>query len=90
MRVSMAFIMGMALIVGLVIFWLLVRNKVIRITPLTSASAALALGVVGIVIPILVLAGNSNPVIQIGVMISGSILFGCGAIATAILRKHDR
>jgi hypothetical protein len=45
---------------------------------------AIILGAIGIVIPILVLAGNSQPVVQLGVMISGAIVLGCGVIATTI------
>jgi len=53
------------------------------------------LGAIGILIPILLLAGHdqlllvgqSPDAIQIGVMISGSILFGSGVIATAILYR---
>ena len=45
---------------------------------------AIVLGAIGIGIPILVLAGNSQPEIQVGVMILGAVVFGCGVIATAI------
>ena len=51
---------------------------------------ALAIGSVGILIPCLVLAGNSNPDIQVGVMISGAIIFGSGVIASAIVRKGSQ
>ena len=45
---------------------------------------AMVTGGLGMGIPILVLAGNSQPEVQVGVMISGSVVFGCGVIATAI------
>ena len=56
--------------------------------PQAIGIAATDLGAFGIAIPILVLAGNSQPAVQIGVMISGAIIFGCGVIATAIGLKH--
>jgi hypothetical protein len=46
-------------------------------------------GAIGIVIPLLVLMGNSSHNIQIAVLISGAIIFGCGAIATAIGKTKE-
>ena len=44
----------------------------------------MALGALGIVIPLLVLVGDSSVMVQVGVMVSGAIIFGCGAIATVM------
>ena len=52
--------------------------------PQSIGIAAIVLGAIGIVIPMLVLCGNSQPVVHTGIMISGSIVLGCGVIATAI------
>ena len=52
--------------------------------PQTVGIAAIVLGAIGFATPILVLAGNSQSAVQVGVMISGSIILGCGVIATAI------
>ncbi len=50
--------------------------------------AAIVIGGAGVLIPILVLTGNSRVEVQLAVMVSGAILAGCGVIATAIaLRK---
>jgi hypothetical protein len=46
-------------------------------------------GAIGIIVPLLILMGNSSANIQIAVLISGAILFGCGSIATAIGTKKE-
>lgn len=51
---------------------------------------AMGVGVLGVVIPILVLMGHSAETIQIGIMISGSIIFGCGCIATVIAQNKEK
>jgi hypothetical protein len=55
--------------------------------PHTFGIAALILGAIGIILPCLFLAGNSSAQIQMGVMISGSVIFGSGTIATTIALK---
>lgn len=52
--------------------------------PQSIGITAIILGAIGIAIPILVLSGNSQPEVHTGIMISGSIILGCGVIATAI------
>ena len=47
----------------------------------------IALGTVGILVPIFNLIGNSQPQVMVGIMISGSVIFGCGIIATVIAQK---
>lgn len=51
------------------------------------AVAAIVLDTAGVIIPIRVLTGDSRPETQTGVMVSGTIVMGCGAIATAISVK---
>lgn len=46
-------------------------------------------GAIGIIVPLFVLVGNSSINIQLAVLLSGSIIFGCGSIATAIGRKRE-
>jgi hypothetical protein len=48
---------------------------------------AMGVGATGIVIPCLVLAGHSAETIQMAIMISGALIFGCGTIATVIALK---
>ncbi|MDP6629548.1 MAG: hypothetical protein QGH42_01920 [Kiritimatiellia bacterium] len=51
---------------------------------------AMGVGALGIIIPILVLIGDSSKIIQIGIMISGSIIFGCGCIAAVIAQNKEQ
>lgn len=46
-------------------------------------------GASGIIVPLFVLMGNSSPNIQLAVLISGAIVFGCGSIATAIGKRKE-
>ena len=46
-------------------------------------------GAIGIIVPLFVLMGNSSVNIQLAVLLSGAIIFGCGAIATAIGKKKE-
>lgn len=50
----------------------------------------MGVGALGIIIPILVLIGDSSKIIQIGIMISGSIIFGCGCIAAVIAQNKEQ
>jgi hypothetical protein len=50
---------------------------------------AMVVGAIGIIVPLLVLMGNSSVNIQLAVLISGAIIFGCGSIATAIGKKKE-
>jgi hypothetical protein len=50
-------------------------------------TGVIALGTAGIVISILNLIGNNQPEVMVGIMISGSIIFGTGLIATVIAKK---
>ena len=69
-----------ALVMVLIVVQIL-RTKTLKFTPPKHAgSAALVLGAIGMVVWILVQ--------NIGVLIAGSILFGCGAIALAIETKN--
>ncbi len=45
---------------------------------------AMIIGAIGIVVPLLVLAGDSSRDIQLAILISGAIVFGCGSIAVTI------
>jgi len=49
----------------------------------------MVVGAIGIIVPLLVLMGNSSANTQIAVLISGAIIFGCGSIATAISKKKE-
>ena len=48
---------------------------------------AMGIGAIGIVVPIIVLMGHSAETIQLAIMISGALIFGCGTIATVIAMK---
>ena len=49
----------------------------------------MVVGTIGIIVPLFVLMGNSSQNIQLAVLISGAIIFGCGSIATAIGKKNE-
>jgi len=46
-------------------------------------------GAIGIIVALFVRMGNSSTNIQLAVLISGAIIFGCGAIATTIGRMKE-
>ena len=63
-------------------------NGAIKITsPKFLAGAGLLAGLTGIIISLLCVMGNGSPMVMMGVLISGSLLFGCGMIALAIIQK---
>jgi len=49
----------------------------------------MTIGAIGIVVPLFVLMGDSSRDVQLAVLISGAIVFGCGAIAVAIGKRKQ-
>ena len=45
-------------------------------------------GAIAMIVPLFALMENSSVNIQLAVLVSGAIIFGCGAIATAIGKKR--
>ena len=64
--------------------WLIPRPLRTHKGPEAPGIFAMIIGAIGIVVPLLVLAGDSSRDIQLAILISGAIVFGCGAIAAAI------
>ena len=65
-------------------------NGAVKImSPKFLAGAGLLAGLIGIVISLLCVMGNGNLMVMVGLLISGSILFGCGMIALAIIHKSS-
>jgi hypothetical protein len=87
MNVNLSLIILVFLLAGIFILWLLVRNGVLSLRVQSGAVVAQVLGVIGVGVSLLTLAGNGSQIVMVGVMVSGSILFGCGTIAAAIQRK---
>jgi hypothetical protein len=71
----------------LVMPWFLFRSFASRDGAQGIGLFTMVVGAIGIIVPLLVLMGNSSANIQIAVLISGAIIFGCGSIATAIGTK---
>jgi FtsH-binding integral membrane protein len=76
----------MGAVVGL---WFLIRFLASQDGSQGVGIFTMLVGAFGIIVPLLVLMGNSSPNIQLAVLISGAIIFGCGAIATAIGKKKQ-
>ena len=75
------------LIGGAVGLWFLIRFLLSQNGAQGVGILAMIVGAIGIIIPLLVLMGNSSMNIQLAVLVSGAIIFGCGSIATAIGKK---
>ncbi len=56
----------------------------LRISTFSVGLFTMIIGALGVIVPLLVLMGNSTVNVQLAVLIAGAIIFGCGAIATAI------
>ncbi len=65
------------------------RGAISLSSPGFLAAVALIAGLLGIVIALLCLAGTGSAVVMVGILVSGSILFGSGMISLAILRKPE-
>lgn len=80
----------MVAILGLVGIWAAVKAKAIRFgSPLLAGTVSVVAGLFGVAVALLSLLGGSSADVRIGILIAGSILFGCGAIALAVGRKGE-
>jgi hypothetical protein len=89
MRIATLLILPILLAAGVVGIWSLVRFFASREGAQGVGVFTMVVGAIGIIVPLLVLMGNSSANIQIAVLVSGSIIFGCGSIATAIGKKNE-
>ena len=69
--------------------WFLVRCVVSQNGAPGVGIFTMVAGAIGIIVPLFVLVGNSSQNIQLAILVSGAIVFGCGAIATAIGSKKQ-
>ena len=69
--------------------WFLVRYLASQDGAQGVGIFTMIVGAIGVIVPLLVLMGNSSVNIQLAVLISGAIIFGCGAIATAIGKEKE-
>ncbi len=77
-------------LVGAVVgLWFLVQFLASHNSPQSVGIFTMVVGAIGIIVPLFVLMGNSSPNIQLAVLISGAIIFGCGSIATAIGKRNE-
>jgi FtsH-binding integral membrane protein len=69
--------------------WFLVRFLASQNSAQGVGLFTMIVGAIGVIVPLFVLMGNSSTNIQLAVLLSGAIIFGCGAIATAIGKKKE-
>lgn len=81
MPVPVWLILLVVLVGGATGLWFFVRFFASRNGAQGVGIFAMVVGAIGIIIPLLVLMGNSSQNVQLAVLISGAIIFGCGSIA---------
>jgi hypothetical protein len=82
-------ILLVAIIGAVVGLWFLVKSIASHDGAQGVGIFTMIVGAIGIIVPLLVLIGNSSQNIQLAVLISGAIIFGCGSIATAIAKLSN-
>jgi hypothetical protein len=87
MRITILLILPIVIAAAVGGLWFLFRSFASRDGAQGIGLFTMVVGAIGIIVPLLVLMGNSSANIQIAVLISGAIIFGCGSIATAIGTK---
>jgi hypothetical protein len=87
MHLAMWPIVLVVLIAAVVGLWFLVKFLASHNGAHGVGIFTMVVGAIGIIVPLFVLMGNSSQNVQLAVLISGAIIFGCGAIATAIGKK---
>lgn len=77
-------------LIGVVIgLWFLIRFLASQNGAQGVGVFTMIVGAIGVIVPLFVFMGNSSRDIQLAVLISGAIIFGCGSIATAIGKRKE-